>query len=207
MEVGLRHRHTRGGSEAALRVVVVGASLGGLYALQVLLGGLPSDFEWPITIVQHRHKDSDGTLRAVLQQASALPVYEAEDKCALERGVYLAPADYHVLMERGALALSIDAPVEYARPAIDVLFESAADSYGAQTIGIILTGASSDGARGLAAIKRHGGLAIVQDPATAECRVMPEAALALAAADHVLPLHEIARLLVQLYQRTAKAYS
>lgn len=186
------------------RIVVIGASLGGLRALEVLLHDIPADFGWPLIVAQHRHKDSDGVLRTVLQTGSQLPVIEAEDKTPLAPGVFLAPADYHLLVEPGSLALSIDAAVEYARPSIDVLFESAADSYGRRTIGVILTGASRDGADGLAAIKAAGGVIFVQEPATAECRVMPEAALAQVAADYVLPLHEIARLLVELYQGTAK---
>ena len=186
------------------RVVVVGTSLGGLRALQVLLAALPTDFTWPIVVVQHRHKDSDGALRTVLQEISALPVYETEDKRPLEAGVYLAPADYHLLIEPGNLALSVDEFVQHARPSIDVLFESTADSYGPRTIGVILTGASADGAQGLAAIKARGGLTIVQEPSTAECRVMPDAALDQVAADLVLPLHDIAPTLVRLSQVTSK---
>jgi two-component system chemotaxis response regulator CheB len=138
-------------------------------------------------------------LRAVLQRASALSVIEVEDKQPiLGGGVYLAPADYHLLVECESFALSTDEPVLYARPSIDVLFESAADAYGAGVIGIILTGASADGARGLAAIKGQGGLAVVQDPASAECNIMPAAALGAVAADFVVPLLEIAPVLVKL---------
>ena len=180
-------------------LIVIGASLGGLTALGTLLGALPADFPLPIAVVQHRHKDSDGALRAVLQRATALAVHEAEDKQPIQPGkVSLAPADYHLLVEPGAYALSVDQPVGFARPAIDVLFESAADAYGAQLIGVVLTGASDDGAQGMVAVKAHGGLAIVQDPATAECAVMPAAALAAAAVDHVLPLAAIGPLLTRL---------
>ncbi|HEX6289581.1 MAG TPA: chemotaxis protein CheB [Herpetosiphonaceae bacterium] len=180
-------------------LIVIGASLGGLHALCTLLGGLPGSFAVPLAVVQHRHKDSDNTLREVLGRASGLPVYEVVDKQGIIGGaVYLGPADYHLLIDQEGFALSTDAPVLHARPSIDVLFESAADAYGPRVIGLILTGASADGAEGLAAIKARGGCTIVQEPATAECRVMPEAALAQTRADHVVPLPLIAPLLIQL---------
>ncbi|PLS77039.1 MAG: chemotaxis protein CheB [Chloroflexi bacterium] len=180
-------------------LVVIGASLGGLHAVATLLGGLPGNFGLPVAIVQHRHRESEGALATVLQRASKLPVCDVEDKQAIRSGIVcLAPADYHLLVERDVFALSTEAPVLYSRPSINVLFESAADAYGPQVIGIILTGASADGADGLAAIKAAGGLAVVQDPATAECRVMPEAALESVVADHVLPVPAIATLLTQL---------
>ncbi len=180
-------------------LVVVGASLGGTHAITALLNSLPQDFPLPLAIVQHRGKDSDGTLQAVFQRASTLPVIEVEDKQPITAGAaYLAPADYHLLVECDTFALSTDEPVLYARPSIDVLFESAADAYGAGVIGIILTGASADGARGLAAIKSQQGIAVVQEPATAECSVMPAAALGAVGADFVVPLIEIAPLLIKL---------
>ena len=144
----------------AFKLIVIGTSWGGLRALKVLLSGLPKQFSVPIAIVQHRHKDSDNTLTLFLRRHSALPVEEAEDKAAIVPGqVYLAPADYHLLVEGGDavtqpyFALSTEAPVLYARPSIDVLFESAADAYAEGVVGVILTGASQDGARGLAKIK------------------------------------------------------
>jgi len=105
--------------------------------------------------------------------------------------VYLGPPDYHVLVEDGHIALSTDEPVQYARPSIDVLFESAADEYGERAIGIVLTGANDDGARGLAKIKDCGGVAIVQEPSSSERRAMPDAAIAATVADAILPLEEI----------------
>lgn len=180
-------------------LVVIGASLGGTHAVAELLGSLPHDFPLPLAIVQHRHKDSDGALQPVLQRASVLPVVEVEDKQPITGGVaYLAPADYHLLVECNTFALSTDEPVLYARPSIDVLFESAADAYGKAVIGIILTGASADGAKGLAAIKAQQGVAVVQEPASAECGVMPGAALSAVAADFVVPLVQIAPVLVKL---------
>jgi two-component system chemotaxis response regulator CheB len=119
-------------------------------------------------------------------------VLDVEDKMTIERGrVYIAPPDYHLLVERGTFALSVDERVQFARPSIDVLFESAAHTYGAGVIGIILTGANEDGAAGLAAIKARGGVALVQDPSGAERRTMPDAAIAATVADAVLPVEEM----------------
>jgi len=129
---------------------------------------------------------------------------EAEDKEPIVLGnIYLAPADYHLLVEPGHFALSVEPAVNYARPSVDELFESAADSYGREVIGVILTGMNTDGARGLAAIKRHGGRTVVQDPRTAQQRSMPDAAIAAGRVDHVLPLPEIAPLLARLCARPA----
>lgn len=181
------------------QLVVAGTSLGGLRALATLLGGLPGDFPAPLAIVQHRTADAAGALSRILQEHSRLPVSEIEDKQPIAPArVYLAPADYHVLVELGAFALSTEAPILYARPSIDALFESAADAYGEQVVGVILTGASADGARGLARLKQRGGLALVQSPETAECAVMPAAAIAATQVDWVLPLMEIAPRLVSL---------
>ena len=180
----------------AFELVVVGTSLGGFDALKVLLGGLPASFPLPLAIVQHQGSSPGGDLARLLQRYSALPVADAEDKDALLPGrVYLAPIGYHLLVERGSVALSTEGPVLYARPSIDVLFESAADAYGVGVIGVALTGASRDGAAGLARIKRRGGLAIVQDPATAVRRTLPDAALASTSVDWTVPLPEIAPLL------------
>ena len=171
---------------------MIGTSWGGLDAISVLLDGLHRDVHQPIVVAQHRSADSDGTLGRLLQLHTRRLVSDPDDKTPLERDhVYLGPPDYHVLVEDGRLALSTDAPVLHARPSIDVLFTSAADAYGDRTVGIVLTGASADGAQGLARIKERGGVAIVQDPATSERRAMPDAALALTVADAVLPLEEI----------------
>jgi two-component system, chemotaxis family, protein-glutamate methylesterase/glutaminase len=133
-------------------------------------------------------------LAALVQRSTPLKVVEAEDRMPLEKEhVYLAPADYHLLVTRGQLHLSVDEPVRYARPSVDVLFESAADAYGGALTVIVLTGANDDGANGVKAVRMHGGRVIVQDPATAEARAMPEAALP--SADLVLSLEEIGRTL------------
>lgn len=188
-----------GRDNVSVEIVVVGTSLGGLDALKVLLSGLPPSFDLPIVIVQHRSKQSDEALVKLLSTETSLPVTEANDKDVIERGrVYCAPADYHLLVEPGRFALSIDAPVNYSRPSIDVLFESAADTYGAQVVGVLLTGASKDGAIGCARIKACGGVTLVQDPATALAQTMPAAAISAQAADHVLPLTDIPLALVQL---------
>ncbi|HYW22385.1 MAG TPA: chemotaxis protein CheB [Nodularia sp. (in: cyanobacteria)] len=181
------------------RLVVIGTSLGGLSALQKVLGNLPGDFVVPIAIVQHRHNNSGNTLLRLLQTNSLLPIQEVEDKDEILPGrVYLAPPDYHLLIEKGYFALSTDEPVSYARPSIDVLFESAADIYAEQAIGVILTGANQDGMKGLEKIKARGGIAIVQEPTTAESPIMPIAAISAVKVDGILPLLEIARLLVKL---------
>ena len=179
-------------------LIVVGASAGGLKALEMGLGALPRGFPVPIVAVQHRARESGDTFAEVLGKASALPVHEVEDDDQLRApGVYLAPPDYHVLIEPGRVALSVDEPVSYSRPSIDVLFESAADAYGAKVCAVLLTGANADGAKGLVRIKQAGGYAIVQDPHTAESPEMPAAGIASAAVDVVLPLEQIAAELVR----------
>jgi two-component system chemotaxis response regulator CheB len=181
-------------------VICVGASWGGLDALSRLLAGIPPEVDVPIVIAQHRSPEGrEDTLRALLEPRAQRPVRDAEDKDRLERGcVYLAPPDYHLLVERGSLHLDLDERVQFARPSIDVLFESAADAYGERAIGIILTGANEDGAEGLRRIKERGGVAIVQNPASSARRTMPDAAIAATAADAILPLEEIGRFLLGL---------
>lgn len=188
------------------KIVVIGTSTGGLAALQVLLPGLPKEFPWPLVVVQHRSKDSDSGLCDFLRRSSFLAVKESQDKEPITLGrVYLAPSDYHLLVEKDCFALSTEAPVCYARPSIDVLFESAADTYGGNVIGIILTGASTDGARGLTAVKASGGLTVVEEPATAQAPAMPEAAIAATEIDRILPLPGIAPFLISLCHVTTRA--
>ncbi len=183
----------------SVQLIVIGASLGGLEALRMILGALPADFMVPIVVAQHRHSDSTDRLAAILQRATALKVVEAYDKLVLEAGhVYLAPPDYHLLVEPGSLALSTDGPVSYARPSIDVLFKSAADVYGAALIAVVLTGANHDGAHGLAMLVAAGGQAIVQAPDSAASAMMPAAALAATAVDFVGPLDLIGPRLIAL---------
>lgn len=180
-------------------MVVIGASLGGLHAVKFVLEGLAQSFPRPVAIVQHRVKGPESGLRDLLQQSCALPIVEPEDKEPLEPGrVYLAPADYHVLIEEERIALSTDAPVNYARPSIDVLFETAAAAFGPGVLGIVLTGANEDGARGARAILDAGGQVLIQDPSTAESRTMPEAALALTGVGRSHSLPEIRDALAEL---------
>lgn len=178
-------------------IVVIGTSAGGLRALEQIFGRLPGNFPLPILAVQHRAKESEAYVD-IVQRATALPVREAEDNLPIDvPGIYVAPPDYHLLVEPGRLALSIDEPVSFSRPSIDVLFESAADAYGSSVIAVLLTGANQDGSRGLARIKEAGGIAIVQDPHTAENPEMPSAGILSAPVDRVLPLGEIADELVR----------
>lgn len=185
-------------------LIAIGTSLGGFNALIAVLRVLPATLPVPIAIVQHRTASADGSLVSLLQQHTTLTVVEADDKMPMEAGtVYLAPADYHLLVEEpGLLALSTDAPVRSARPSIDVLFETAADAYGPALLGVLLTGASADGAAGLAAIKARGGRVLVQDPATAESRIMPDAGIKATAVDYVLPLEHVSAHVVSLVRGT-----
>jgi len=181
-------------------LVCIGASWGGLEALSKVLDDIPDEVRQPIAIAQHRHPDSSaGALPELLGLHIRRPVLDVDDKTPIEpRHVYVAPPDYHLLVEPGAFALSVDERVHHARPSIDVLFESAADAYGERVIGVILTGANEDGAAGLARIKERGGVAIVQDPADAARRTMPDAAIAATVADAVLPLDGIGRFIYGL---------
>jgi two-component system chemotaxis response regulator CheB len=183
----------------AYRVVVVGTSWGGLQALRCIAVALPAGFPLPVVAVQHRHRDSDILLQQLLQDRSAIPVSEVEDKEPMRAGqLYIAPPDYHLLIEEGHFALSTDPPVRFSRPSIDVTFASAAASLGAGVIGVILTGANADGAEGLRRIVDRGGRAIVQDPAGAESAIMPTAARRAVPEAEVLPLEEIGPRLVRL---------
>ena len=184
----------------AVEVVAIGASWGGLHAVERVLETLPGDFGAAVVIAQHRRSDADDQrLASLLAARCSLQVYDAEDKQALEAGtVLVAPADYHLLVEPGSVALSVDAPLHFSRPSIDVLLGSAADAYGDRAAGVVLTGANADGAEGLARIASRGGVAIVQDPETAIRREMPEAALAATPSARVLTLDEIGPLLGEL---------
>jgi two-component system chemotaxis response regulator CheB len=186
-------------------IVVVGTSIGGLKALQTLLSGLPEGFPVPVVIAQHRGQSSEIGLCDFLGRSSRIPISEPEDKEAIFPGrAYLAPPDYHLLVENGSFALSTDPPVSFARPSIDMLFESAANEYRERAIGVVLTGANRDGARGLAAIKLRGGLTLVEDPASAACREMPEAAIAATQVDRILALQDIASCLGHLANTTGE---
>ena len=183
-----------------VEAIVMGGSSGALEALSTLLPALPGQCAIPVAIVLHLPPARPSHLVEVLAARTVLPVREAEDKEPLAAGtVYVAPPNYHLLVERTrTFALSVDEAVLFSRPAIDVLFESAADAYGEGLAGIILSGASADGARGLSAVKRRGGIAIVQSPEGSAAPEMPRAALSMVEADHVLSLVDLASLLGQL---------
>ena len=185
---------------APLEAIAVGASAGGVEALGLLLQALPEGFTPAIFAVLHLPPDRPSLLAEVLQPRCRLPVREALDKERVQPGcVYLAPPDYHLLVEKEkTLALSSDPPVHFSRPSIDVLFESAAEAYGRGLLGIVLTGANADGAGGLAAIRAAGGHAWVQSPGDAVADAMPTAALERAGADLVLPLRDMAERLTHL---------
>jgi two-component system, chemotaxis family, protein-glutamate methylesterase/glutaminase len=181
-------------------LVVIGASWGGLDALRSLLRALPGDLDATVAVAQHRAPESHPTaFRDLLGAVTLLSVSDAHDKEPLRRAtVFLAPPDYHLLIEGEHLALSTEAAVSFSRPSVDVLFESAAEAARERCVGVVLTGANDDGARGLARVHEFGGAAIVQDPATAERYEMPRAAVAAVPGAHVLPLEEIAGLLTAL---------
>ncbi|MDD8018209.1 MAG: chemotaxis protein CheB [Bacteroidota bacterium] len=181
------------------QLIVIGTSLGGFNALRKIFSALPKNFPVPIVVVQHRDKESDETFTQFLQKESKLIITETHDKDPIRSGfIYVAPADYHVFVEDNRLCLSLDSPVKFSRPSIDVLFESAAREMKERLIGIILTGANCDGAEGLAAVKARGGFTMVQDPKSAEAPRMPEAAIEACRVDQVVPLEKIVPVLKHL---------
>ena len=181
-------------------VIVMGLSAGGMQALKIVIPALPQSFPLPIAIVQHTASQPESFLAEYLDGISAITVKEAEDKEPIQRGVvYLAPAGYHLLVDPDrCFSLSVDLPVNYSCPSIDVLFESAADAFADSLIGVVLTGANGDGSRGLKAIKDRGGTAIVQNPATAEVPYMPQAAIDATPVDYIVDVEKLVPLLLQL---------
>lgn len=179
---------------APLEVVVIGASTGAVEALHVLLPLLATGLRVPIVVVVHLPANHRSLLPEIFAPLCPVPVREPLDKEPVSGGViWFAPADYHLMIETGrSFAFSVDAPVKYSRPAIDVLFESAALAYGPGVTGVVLTGASDDGADGAAKIRAHGGCVYVQDPEQADAKLMPMAAIRLAAPQYVGPLSGIA---------------
>jgi two-component system chemotaxis response regulator CheB len=182
------------------KMIVIGASAGGLTALESILARLPEKFPVSIVIVQHLLPTNDSILNDLLNRHCALSVKEAEDKEPIKSGVvYTAPANYHLLIEPDfSFALNVDLKVNFSRPSIDALFDSASECYQSQLIGVLLTGANEDGAQGLSKIQNNGGLVIVQDPATAEVATMPAAGLELTQTPHVLALEGISDLIMEV---------
>ncbi|MBN2002499.1 MAG: chemotaxis protein CheB [Anaerolineae bacterium] len=181
------------------QLIVIGASAGGTAAFRQLLPMFPAHYPIPMVIAQHLHPMQENTLILHFNTLCNLTVKEADEKEAIKPGhVYFAPPNYHLLIESDrTFSLSVDAKVNYSRPSIDVLFECAADVYAPHLIGVVLTGANNDGAHGLQSIQEGGGLAIVQDPSTAEVAYMPQAALTATQTRHVLSLHDIGNLLLE----------
>ena len=184
-------------TDKSYEAVVIGVSTGGLRALETIMPLLLPKYSLAVLVVQHRSKTSGEFLYNFLDGLCALNVLEAEEKTAVTAGnIYFAPAGYHLQVEMDkSLSLSVDPPVNFSRPSVDVLFETAAEAYGDKLVGVVLTGANADGAKGLARIQELGGVTIIQDPAGAEAAQMPEAAIAAVGGDFVLPLNEIGKLL------------
>ncbi|MEO5679171.1 MAG: chemotaxis protein CheB [Acidimicrobiales bacterium] len=179
-----------------LDLVVVGCSWGGMAATSHLLGALPTDFDVPIVIVQHR-SEAPSALAELLGRVTPRPVAEPDDKEEIRRGhVYVAPPGYHLLIDRTRFSLATEAPVRFSRPSVDVLFQSASEAFGNRMAAVVLTGANDDGAAGLAQVAAAGGLALVQDRETAERAEMPAAALAAVPGAHVGDLSDLARTLI-----------
>jgi two-component system, chemotaxis family, protein-glutamate methylesterase/glutaminase len=183
-----------------LAAIVIGASAGAVEALSRILPALPAGFALPVLLVVHIPSDRENLLIELFRPQCRVAVKEAEDKEHIRPGtVYVAPPDYHLLVERdGRLSLSSEEPVLFSRPSIDLLFESAADAYGSGLAGVILTGASRDGANGLRAVCEAGGVALVQDPASAQSPVMPRAALEACPDARVCTLEQVASFLTEL---------
>jgi len=180
--------------------VVIGVSAGGLFALSTILGELPADFPLPVIVVQHRSKDESSVLESVLGSKCKIKVKQADEKEKIKGGVvYIAPAGYHLLIEKDhSFSLNCDAPVNFSRPSIDVLFETAAEVYNDKLIGVILTGANKDGAKGIQTIKGRGGLTIAQDPANASFTVMPQAAIDTGSVKYIFELQEVKSFLLDI---------
>lgn len=188
-------------SQRRPEAIVIGASAGAVEALGTILPGLPKGFGVPIIVVVHVPPDKKSVMAELFRAKCRVEVVEAEDKMPIQPGViYFAPPSYHLLVETDkTLSLSGDDPVLYSRPSIDVLFESAADAFDRNLVGVILTGANQDGANGLAAIVEAGGVAIVQDPQTAVAATMPEAAIAACPQARIMALPDVATFLREVW--------
>lgn len=183
--------------------IVIGVSSGGMNALKIVASALPANFSTPIIVVQHVSARSDSYWIELLNKKSLLHIKEADEKEKIENGtIYIAPPNYHLLIEKDkTFSLTIDERVSFARPSIDVLFESAAEAYKNKLIGIVLTGSNHDGTKGIKRIKECGGLTIIQDPKTAESAYMPQSAIDAIEPDYILPLKSIVQLLIKIDQK------
>lgn len=178
--------------------IVIGTSAGGLFALSTILSALPADFSLPVIIVQHRSKMEPSLLEEVLSKKCLVAIKQADEKEDIKAGlIYFAPADYHLLIEKDrSFSLSFDPPVNFSRPSIDILFETAAYAYGKNLLALILTGANHDGAKGIRMIKSMGGTCIAQDPAEADYPAMPQAAIDTGSIHKILTLERITEYLL-----------
>jgi len=195
--------------------IAIGVSSGGMNALKFIFSTLPASFSIPIILVQHISAYSDNEWIKLLNKKSNLNIKEADEKEKIASGnVYIAPANYHLLIENDkTFSLTIDERVNFARPSIDVLFESAAEAYKNKLIGVVLTGSNNDGAKGLRRIKECGGMAIIQDPETAESPNMPASAIAACLSgrqavqpDYIVSLEKIVQLLIKISQTNDDGY-
>jgi len=188
------------GKKSKYDLIVMGGSSGGIEAILGIIEQLPPDFAIPIVIVMHQTRNSKSSLAEVIQSRTRLKVREPEDKEKIQpKHIYVAPPNYHLMMEQGGtFSYSYSELVNYSRPSIDVLFESAADAYGKKLIGVLLTGSNADGANGIKMISERGGLTIVQNPKTAESPVMPQAAISATQVDHILDLNTIPNTLIKM---------
>ncbi|WP_421897107.1 chemotaxis protein CheB [Marinoscillum sp.] len=182
-------------------VIVFGTSAGGLRVIRSLVMSLPANFSMALIIIQHLSDASSGSWIDLLERDSKVLIKEADEKEVIQSGiVYVAPPNYHLLIERDrTFTLTVDERVNYARPAIDVTFISAAEAYGEHLIGVVATGANFDGAEGLKQIKKMRGMTIVQDPRGAEVEAMPRAAIALAKPDRILTIEGIIKYLLEVH--------
>ncbi len=182
------------------KAIVIGSSAGGLQALKTIFFLLGSDFSIPIIVVQHISPHSDNYITTYLNRICKIKVKEANEKEMIENGIiYFSPPNFHLLIEENfTFSLSTEDRVNFARPSIDVLFETAAFAYGKMLVGIVLTGANNDGAIGLRKIKKRGGITIVQDPKSAEVNAMPNSAIKESKIDYILSLENIAELLINM---------
>jgi two-component system chemotaxis response regulator CheB len=181
------------------QLVIIGCSLGGLNAMRVFLTGLSNDFDLPIILVQHRDKSPNLMLSRMLQRSTHLKVDDVEDGMEIKGGkLYIAPASYHLLVERNSFSLSTELPVHYAMPSIDVAFESAARSYKKSLIAVVLTSSSTDGADGAAIVESRGGFVIVQNPISAENPTLSKAVIEKTKSPFIASLEDIPTKLSEL---------
>jgi two-component system, chemotaxis family, protein-glutamate methylesterase/glutaminase len=187
-------------SEPRFKAIVIGISTGGIGTLKPLLGALPAEFPLPLIIVQHLSRDTGDKLALLLDGLCAIHVKEAdEEEFPVAGSVYLAPPNYHLLIEPdGSFSFSTDAAVNFSRPSVDVLFETAAEAFGSGVIGVVLTGAGFDGSQGLKRIKERGGIAVVQDPQDATASSMPKHAIMAVEPDYIVTLAALPQLFIRL---------